>query len=165
MFAACLLLSYNLDQWRFIVNWISGNKLQWNSNQNTQTLLQKDAFENVVCKMATILFKRQGVISIHPDQDALERCNNERHGISNHWHRLFGQQFVQAHIKWNVKALCHRPEKVMSTCTGNLWGESLTKVQRCGVLMFSLMLAWTSCWTNSWVHANMRHDAHCNADY
>ena len=51
--------------------------------------------------------------------------------------------------------------------TGPLWLEStdhrwiaLTKGKECGALGFSLLLAWTSCWTSiSWVAGNLwRHD-------
>ena len=35
-----------------IVNWTLGNKLQWNSNQNTKLFIHENAFENIVCEMA-----------------------------------------------------------------------------------------------------------------
>ena len=38
-----------------IVNWTLGNKLQGNLNQNLNIFIQKNAFENVVWKMAAIL--------------------------------------------------------------------------------------------------------------
>ena len=37
-----------------IVNWTLGNKLQWNFNPNSNIFIQKNAFENVVCEMASI---------------------------------------------------------------------------------------------------------------
>ena len=39
------------------------NKLQWNSNQNTQFFIHENAFENVVCEMAAILSEPQCVES------------------------------------------------------------------------------------------------------
>ena len=44
--------------------------------------------------------------------------------------------------------------------TNHYW-ISLTKVQYSGVLMISLLLAWTSCTTNSWVVGDLRfQDVH-----
>ena len=37
-------------------NWTLRNNLQWNSNQNTNTCIRENAFENAVCDMAAILF-------------------------------------------------------------------------------------------------------------
>ena len=37
-----------------IVNWTIGNKLQWTFNRNLNIFIQENAFENVVCKMASI---------------------------------------------------------------------------------------------------------------
>ena len=59
---------------------------------------------------------------------------------------------------WYANAFC---------ITGPLRGEStghrwipLTKSQWCSTLIFPLMLAWTSCWTNSRVTSDLRdHDA------
>ena len=46
--------SHYLNQCWNIVNWILGNKFQWNFHQNTTIFIQENAFENVVCKMASI---------------------------------------------------------------------------------------------------------------
>ena len=40
-----------------IVNWTPGNKLQWNSNQNTIIFIHIKTFEDVVCKMLANLFE------------------------------------------------------------------------------------------------------------
>ena len=45
--------SHYLNQCYNIVNWILGNKLQWNFNQNQYIFIQENAFENV-CKLASI---------------------------------------------------------------------------------------------------------------
>ena len=37
-------------------NWTLRKNLQWNSNQNTNTCIRENAFENAVCDMAAILF-------------------------------------------------------------------------------------------------------------
>ena len=44
-----------------IVNWILGNKLQWNLNRNCNTFIQEEAFESVICKMVSILPRHQCV--------------------------------------------------------------------------------------------------------
>ena len=36
-----------------------GSKPKWNLIQNTKTFIEENAFENVVCKMSTILFPGQ----------------------------------------------------------------------------------------------------------
>ena len=37
-----------------IVNWIPRNKYQWHFNRNSYNFIQENAFENVVCEMASI---------------------------------------------------------------------------------------------------------------
>ena len=49
-------LAHYLNQCCPIVKWTLKNKLRWNFNQNTIKFNPKDAFENVVCKMSSILF-------------------------------------------------------------------------------------------------------------
>ena len=46
--------SHYLNHCWNIVNWTLGNKLQWNFNRNSNIFIQENAFENVVCKMASI---------------------------------------------------------------------------------------------------------------
>ena len=53
--------SHYLNQCWDIVNWILGNKLQWNFNHNSNIFIQENAFENVVCEMASILSQPQCV--------------------------------------------------------------------------------------------------------
>ena len=43
------------------MNWTLRNKLQWNFNQNYNILIHKNAFESVVCEMASILSRAQCV--------------------------------------------------------------------------------------------------------
>ena len=54
----------NLNQSWVIINWILGNKLQWNFNQNTKLFIDKSASENIVCKMASTLSRPQCVNSL-----------------------------------------------------------------------------------------------------
>ena len=44
-----------------IVNWTLTNKLQWNFNPYSNIFIQENAFENVVCEMASILSRPQCV--------------------------------------------------------------------------------------------------------
>ena len=55
--------SHYLNQCWNIVNWTSRNKLQWNSNRNSYIFIQENALENVICEMASILFRPQCVKS------------------------------------------------------------------------------------------------------
>ena len=47
-----------------IVNWTLRNKLQWNSNRNSNIFIHENALENVVCEMASILPPPQCVNSL-----------------------------------------------------------------------------------------------------
>ena len=47
--------SHYMNKCGKIVNWIGGNKHQWNSNRNSSILIQENAFKNVVWKMAANL--------------------------------------------------------------------------------------------------------------
>ena len=59
---ACSVPSHYLNQCWNIVNWTVRNKLHWNFNRNSNIFIQEIAFENVVCKMASILYRPQWVI-------------------------------------------------------------------------------------------------------
>ena len=56
--------SHFLNEWWIIANKTLGNKFQI-GNQNTTIFIQENWFENVVCKMAAILFRPQCVGSTH----------------------------------------------------------------------------------------------------
>ena len=58
--------SHYLNQLSFIVNWMSGNKLQCNLNKNTTTFIQENKFQNIVDKMVDILSQSQYVNSLRP---------------------------------------------------------------------------------------------------
>ena len=47
-----------------IVNWTFRNTIQWKFNQNAKLFIHENAFENVVCEMATILSR--GGVKHHP---------------------------------------------------------------------------------------------------
>ena len=51
----CSTPSHYLNQYGLFVNFTLKNKIQWNSNKNTNTFANRNAFENVVWKMAAIL--------------------------------------------------------------------------------------------------------------
>ena len=50
-----------LNQCWNIVNWSLGKKLRWNFYQNTKLFIHENTFENIVCEMAAILFRRRWV--------------------------------------------------------------------------------------------------------
>ena len=58
---ACSAPSHYLNTCWNIVNWTCRNKLQWNFYQNSNIFIQEIAFENVVCKIASILSRPQWV--------------------------------------------------------------------------------------------------------
>ena len=47
-----------------IMNWTFINNLKWNSSQHTNVFVEGQVFQNVVCKMATILFSHQHVTKL-----------------------------------------------------------------------------------------------------
>ena len=53
--------SHYLNQCWNTVNWTIGSKLQWNCNRYSYIFIQENAFENVVCEMASILSRSQCV--------------------------------------------------------------------------------------------------------
>ena len=55
--------SHYLNHCWNIVNWALRNKFQWNFNRNSNIFIQENALENVVCEMASILFRPQCVNS------------------------------------------------------------------------------------------------------
>ena len=55
---ACLAPNHSLIQCWLIVNWTLRNKLQWNVKRNTKVSIHENAFENAVCKLASIFSMR-----------------------------------------------------------------------------------------------------------
>ena len=55
-----LIICY-LNLWWLIINWVLGNKLKENFNEMVTILCRQSAFENIVCKMATIFTRPQCV--------------------------------------------------------------------------------------------------------
>ena len=53
--------SHYLNQCWNIVNWTLENKFQWNLNHNSNLFIQENAFENIVCEIASILSRPQCV--------------------------------------------------------------------------------------------------------
>ena len=71
-----------------MVNLTLGNNLQWNPNRNSYIFIQENAFENVVCEMASIL-SRLDVLTFQ-DVTLLE------HDTGRAWYRrsLFNNQYI-----------------------------------------------------------------------
>ena len=57
--------SHYLNQWWIIVNWTLGNKFQWNFNRNSNIFIHENAFENVVCNIASISSRPQCVKCVY----------------------------------------------------------------------------------------------------
>ena len=73
--------SHYLNQCWNIVNWTLRNKLQWNFNPNSYIFIQLNTFENVICRMASILSRPQFINSLW-QSDAI-------------WHRRSWSTLVQ----------------------------------------------------------------------
>ena len=50
------VITYYLNQWWLMLNWILGNKFQWKFGNHNMKIFQEIAFENVICKMPSIWF-------------------------------------------------------------------------------------------------------------
>ena len=79
-FVAYSTPSLYLNQCWIIVNWTFGNKIHWNSNQNTKLFIHEDASEYIICEMATILSR--GDQLMHMD-DQLMNSGNTLHWMIN----------------------------------------------------------------------------------
>ena len=58
---ACLLFSTKPLSETILAIWTMRNKLQWNFNNNSHIFIQENAFENVICEMASIFSRPQCV--------------------------------------------------------------------------------------------------------
>ena len=65
---ACLAPSHYLNQCWVIVNGTLRNKLQWNFNQSSWIFIHRNAFEDIICKIAAILSQPKYV------KDVLQIC-------------------------------------------------------------------------------------------
>ena len=99
--------SHYLNQCWNIVNWTIGNKLQWNSNRNSNIFIQENAFESVVCEMAAILSRPQQYYS-----DEKVQYNRDKTGPCVHFTRnpvgiisYLGTPAASAHYR--SLYLCH----------------------------------------------------------
>ena len=72
-----MALSHYLNQWRNIVNWTLRNKLQWNFNWNLNIFIQENAFEHVICEMASILSWPQCFNPLWPNNVILPSGNKQ----------------------------------------------------------------------------------------
>ena len=72
-----------------IVNWTLGNKLQWNFNRSSNIFIQENAFENVVCEKASILFWPQCV------KVGLMNKLMADHTIMTYWFKLASKTVIK----------------------------------------------------------------------
>ena len=70
--------NHYLNQWWNIVDWNLRNRPQWNFNQNSNNFIQENAFENVVCEVASILSQPQ-CVNLHRPVDIWM--------LGHHWFR------------------------------------------------------------------------------
>ena len=68
--------SHYLNQCWVMVNWTLSNKLQWKFNQNTKLFIHKNASENIVCEMATILPRGRWVNPDGIKMSSLHMCKD-----------------------------------------------------------------------------------------
>ena len=118
--------SHYLNQCWTIVNWTFRNKLQWNFNRNSNIYIQEIAFENVVCKMASILSRPQWVkhsrlVSHLPSW--VSGLNQTGYQPVIECYKLWKWfvVFIMG-LNWVIKALSSVPEY---THTSRLWHESV----------------------------------------
>ena len=73
--------SHYLNQCWNIVNWTLRNKFQWNCNRNSNIFIQENAFENIVCEMASICLGLNVLIRINTFSGKRQKWN----GLFNDW--------------------------------------------------------------------------------
>ena len=118
--------SHYLNQCWVIVDWTLRNKLLWNFNQNTNTVIHTNASEIIVCEMAAILSRGIWVNNwpwpsscssippgLPPDPSTSQptcgspwAVSTRKHGtVQCHYNSIFSQIPV-----WKTKFLEHSPE-------------------------------------------------------
>ena len=75
--------------------WNLRNKLQWNSNRNSNIFVQENAFENVIWKMAVILYRPQYANQTDPCT-IIYLARQWTHTTAN-----IGHQCSIFHLQWN----------------------------------------------------------------
>ena len=93
--------------WTNVNNWTLRDKIQWNSNQNTQIFVHGNAFENVVCEMAAILSRRRWVKKQNASLASTPWGWGGGGGGGGMY--MYKQRvLVHGHQGWNVRrGLCH----------------------------------------------------------
>ena len=94
--------SHYLIQCWLIVNRTVRNKLYWNFNRNSTTFIHENAFENIVCEMADILFGGYGSNTVMTDvmcpiisMRVWRLTMQLRHIINTLWSRLFADNILK----------------------------------------------------------------------
>ena len=79
-----------LNQCWNIVNWTLMNKLQWNSDRNSNIFIQENTFENVICEMASIISQCVNTVlcfvvvySLVPGQTCYCNCASDEATLKN----------------------------------------------------------------------------------
>ena len=76
--------SHYLNQCWHIVNWSLGNKLQWNSNQNSNIFIHENTFENVIWALVAILSQFRGRWVKVGSQEAICYAGDRPHQYGHH---------------------------------------------------------------------------------
>ena len=135
--------SHYLNQCWDIVNWTPGNKLQWNFNHNSNIFIQENAFENVVCEMASILSRPQCVNSLWTGGANVER----QHLITVVSGNGLWSVRHQA-ITWNnTNLLSIQPPKNNLQSPKNNFFEILNKIWESSFNKKILKMLSANCWT------------------
>ena len=151
--------SHYLNQCWDIINWNLRNKLQCNFNQNCNIFIQENVFENVVCKMASILSRPQCVNSLWasdailcwevpcqgPIPWTIFYCNSN---LMENW--FYCNAIEGYHITTNfahvttAQLLCHMQNFIAITSLQHDW--SRMKLHRIWIMMEKLFMKWALVW-------------------
>ena len=83
--------SHYLNQVWCVYNWNLGNKFRWNLNRNTTLFIQKNEFENAVCKRAAICLGLKADVPVN----TLRPRQHGRHFADDTFKRIF--------LNWNIR--------------------------------------------------------------
>ena len=126
--------SHYLNQYWNITNWTIGNKLRWNFNRQQYVFILENAFENVVCEMATILYRGGGRFNIIQNKSLWKYRKNKASMLSN----VVGEKMGQSDNLSNYMGLG------WSTCCIGLTQVS-ERWKKCKMLFFSIRFHCQNC--------------------
>ena len=119
--------SHYQNQCWIIVNWTLTKELQWNFNRNSNILIQENAFESVVCEVASILSRPQ--------------CVNARQETYQWWWGSLASPGINELIFVEPVSVIHY-NRLMGHCLSYGWKDLNSRCNLCQEII-TVMPWWT----------------------